>query len=165
MAPDKTSIVGLDEGFDFLGFHIQRHTQRGSSKRYVYSYPSTKSVARIRRTIKATTAQVSHVSADELFRMLNPKIRGWTLYFRHSAAASTYNDLHNYLWWRFWSWAVHKHPRGSRRATWARYHTHTRRWPEFNGTRLYNPASQRIQRHQYRGSKIPTPWQPRAAPA
>ena len=46
LAPDKTSIVGLDEGFDFLGFHIQRHTQRGSSRRYVYSYPSTKSVRR-----------------------------------------------------------------------------------------------------------------------
>ncbi|MGW4370367.1 group II intron reverse transcriptase/maturase [Nocardia takedensis] len=162
MAPDKTRIAGLDEGFDFLGFRIQRHTQRGSSKRFVYSYPSTKSVARIRRTIKTTTAQVSHMSADELFRKLNPKIRGWTLYFRHSAAAKTFNNLRNYLWWRFWSWAVHKHRHASRRATWAHYHV--RRWPEYNGIPLYNPASQRIQRHRYRGSKITTPWQPTVDP-
>ncbi|MEU1549883.1 group II intron maturase-specific domain-containing protein [Nocardia sp. NPDC005745] len=84
------------------------------------------------------------------------------MYFRHSAAAKTFNNLRNYLWWRFWSWALHKHRHASRRATWARYHVH--RWPEYNGIPLYNPASQRIQRHQYRGSKITTPWQPTVAP-
>lgn len=31
----KTQVVHVDEGFDFLGFRIQRKTQRGSNKRYV----------------------------------------------------------------------------------------------------------------------------------
>jgi len=29
LAPEKTRVVAIDEGFDFLGFHIQRHTQKG----------------------------------------------------------------------------------------------------------------------------------------
>ena len=33
----KTSIAHIDEGFEFLGFRIQRQTQRGLAKRFVYS--------------------------------------------------------------------------------------------------------------------------------
>jgi RNA-directed DNA polymerase len=34
----KTRIVHLDEGFDFLGFRIQRHRKRGSTRRHLYTY-------------------------------------------------------------------------------------------------------------------------------
>jgi RNA-directed DNA polymerase len=44
LAPEKTRVVAINEGFDFLGFHIQRHTQKGSNRSYVYSYPSKKSM-------------------------------------------------------------------------------------------------------------------------
>lgn len=37
LAPEKTHVVHIDEGFDFLGFHLQRHTQIGSTRAYVYS--------------------------------------------------------------------------------------------------------------------------------
>jgi RNA-directed DNA polymerase len=57
LAPEKTRVVAIDEGFDFLGFHIQRHTQKGSSRSYVYSYPSKKSMTSIRRRIKTMTTQ------------------------------------------------------------------------------------------------------------
>ncbi|MGH3804724.1 MAG: group II intron reverse transcriptase/maturase, partial [Pseudonocardiaceae bacterium] len=59
LAPEKTRIVHIDEGFDFLGFHIQRHTQRGSTRRLVYSYPSKKSVTSIRRQIKTVTKRIT----------------------------------------------------------------------------------------------------------
>ena len=48
LAADKTKITTIDEGFDFLGFHIQRHQQRGSTRRLIYSYPATKSLNGIR---------------------------------------------------------------------------------------------------------------------
>jgi RNA-directed DNA polymerase len=38
----KTRIVHLDEGFDFLGFRIQRHRKRGSTRRHLYTYPSVR---------------------------------------------------------------------------------------------------------------------------
>ena len=36
----KTRITHIDEGLDFLGYRMQRHRQRGTAKRYVYTYPS-----------------------------------------------------------------------------------------------------------------------------
>ena len=56
---------------------------------------------------------------------------------------------------------MHKHPRTYKRALWASYHV--RKWPEYNGVRLYDPTTMRIQRYRYRGSKIPTPWAPSSA--
>jgi RNA-directed DNA polymerase len=36
LADAKTRVVHLDEGFDFLGFRIQRKRRRGSQRRYAY---------------------------------------------------------------------------------------------------------------------------------
>jgi RNA-directed DNA polymerase len=162
MAPEKTRVVHIDEGFDFLGFRIQRRNQRGSTKRYVYTLPSKRSVTEIRHKIKTITAQISHQPADVVFKRLNSAVRGWAQYFRYSSASRTFNSLHNYLWWRVWSWATHKHPLRPRRWIWVRYNR--RRWPEYNGVRLFDPARMHIRRHPYRGSKIPNPWNTKAVP-
>ena len=46
LSEEKTRVVHIDEGFDFLGWRIQRQQKRGSTKRYVYTYPSKKALAR-----------------------------------------------------------------------------------------------------------------------
>jgi hypothetical protein len=40
LSEHKTSVCHIDEGLVFLGFRIQRKTSRGTSRRYVYTYPS-----------------------------------------------------------------------------------------------------------------------------
>ena len=45
----KTKVVHIDEGFDFLGYRIQRHRKRGTAKHFVYTYPSKSSLLRSRR--------------------------------------------------------------------------------------------------------------------
>jgi RNA-directed DNA polymerase len=156
LAPDKTQVVHIDEGFDFLGFRIQRHTQRGSNRAYVYSYPSRTSLQTMRRKLKTVTKRITHQSADQLFRQLSRMVRGWAQYFRHSSASQAYSNIANYMWGRVWSWLMHKHPRTGKRALWARHHV--RGWPQYNDVRLYDPTTMHIQRYRYRGSKIPTPW-------
>ncbi|MFV0316823.1 MAG: group II intron reverse transcriptase/maturase [Microthrixaceae bacterium] len=42
LSEHKTSTVHIDEGFEFLGFRIQRQRQQGSNRRYVYTWPSRK---------------------------------------------------------------------------------------------------------------------------
>ena len=44
LAPEKTRVVHIDEGFDFLGFHIRRMRKRGTQKHYVYTMPSKKAI-------------------------------------------------------------------------------------------------------------------------
>ena len=53
LSEEKTMIVHIDEGFDFLGFRIQRQTKRGSHKRYVYTWPAKKAFASIKAKVKA----------------------------------------------------------------------------------------------------------------
>jgi RNA-directed DNA polymerase len=157
LALEKTQVVSIDEGFDFLGFHLQRHTQKGSHRSYVYSYPSKKSMTSIRRRIKAmTTRNNTYQSPGVLFHRLNRLTRGWAQYFRHGSSSAAYHDIGHYLWWRVWGWLRDKHPRTGRRELFRRYHVD--RKPEYAGVRLYNPASMTIQRYRYRGNKIPTPW-------
>ena len=45
----KTKVCHIDEGFDFLGFRIQRRRKRGTTKRVVYTYPSKKALGLHRR--------------------------------------------------------------------------------------------------------------------
>ena len=42
LSEEKTTLVHINEGFDFLGWRIQRHQKRGTAKYYVYTYPSKK---------------------------------------------------------------------------------------------------------------------------
>jgi len=42
---EKTHVVGIDDGFDFLGFHIRRMRKRGTMKSYVYTVPARKATA------------------------------------------------------------------------------------------------------------------------
>jgi RNA-directed DNA polymerase len=46
LSAEKTRVCHIDEGFDFLGWHIQRRTWRGrGGKKAVYTYPSKKALA------------------------------------------------------------------------------------------------------------------------
>ena len=45
LSPDKTLITHIDEGLDFLGWRIQRHRKRGTTRHYVYVYPAKKAAA------------------------------------------------------------------------------------------------------------------------
>jgi len=57
LSPAKTKTCHIDEGFDFLGFHIQRRRKRGADRRVVYTYPSKKALASIVGRVRALTAE------------------------------------------------------------------------------------------------------------
>ena len=48
LSPEKTLVTHIEDGLDFLGWHLQRHRKRGTAQPYVYSYPSKKAVAAVR---------------------------------------------------------------------------------------------------------------------
>jgi len=57
LSDEKTGVCHITERFDFLGFRIQRKPKRGSSKVFVYSWPSKTALASIMAKIKAITRQ------------------------------------------------------------------------------------------------------------
>jgi RNA-directed DNA polymerase len=114
LAEEKTMTVSIDEGFDFLGFRIQRQTKRGSHKRFVYTWPSKKALASIKAKVKAITRQGTNQPLSDLLRQLNGVLRGWTNYFRHGVSKATFAYVHQFTWLRVVGWLRRKH----RRANW-----------------------------------------------
>jgi hypothetical protein len=67
----KTKVCHIDEGFDFLGFHIQRRRKRGTTKRVVYTYPSKKALTSIIGRVRTLTRRTSHPTLAAMLRQLN----------------------------------------------------------------------------------------------
>ena len=50
----------IDEGFDFLGFHIRRMRKRGTNQHYVYTTPSRTSLQKARNRLRERTYRSTH---------------------------------------------------------------------------------------------------------
>ena len=156
LSEEKTKIVHIDDGFEFLGMRIQRHRQHGSTKRYVYTYPTRGGLAAVKAKVKtATSSRTTNQTLTILMHRLNPILRGWTSYHRHGAASKTFAYLAAFTWRRVWIWLRHKHPRATVADLRRRYLR--KWWPEQDGVVLFNPAAVPIIRYRYQGN-IATPW-------
>ena len=94
LSPEKTLITHIDEGFDFLGWRIQRHRKRGTSNTYyVYVYPAKKALYAAMAKIKAICWQNTNQPLDVLLIRLNRFLRGWTAHFRYGCSSATFNAI------------------------------------------------------------------------
>jgi RNA-directed DNA polymerase len=152
----KTKVCHIDEGFDFLGFHIQRRHKRGTAKRVVYTYPSKKALASIIDRVRALTSRSSHPTLAVLLRQLNPVLQGWCTYFRYGVSKATFGYLDQYTWRRVVRWLRKRHPRTKWAALMRR---HLPGWqPTEDGVTLFDPQKVTVSRYRYRATNIPAPW-------
>jgi RNA-directed DNA polymerase len=101
---DKTRIVTLGEGFDFLGFTIRRYRGKLLIK------PSKAAVRRIRERLRTEVRALRGANAQAVIARLNPVIRGWSAYYRTVVSSHTFTALDHYLWKLTYKWAKHSHP-------------------------------------------------------
>jgi RNA-directed DNA polymerase len=152
----KTKVCHVDEGFDFLGFHIQRRRKRGTAKHVVYIYPSKKALASIVGRVRALTNRSSHPALAVLLRQLNPVLQGWCTYFRYGVSKATFGYLDQYTWHRVVRWLRKRHPRTKMAVLIRRY---LPGWqPTEDGVTLFDPQKVTVSRYRYRASNIPAPW-------
>jgi RNA-directed DNA polymerase len=162
LAEEKTRVTHIDEGFDFLGFHIRRMRKRGTQKQYVYTTPSRKSVNRIRGKVRDKTHRSTlNTDLDELLGSLNRSVRGWANYFRHATAKATFSAVDHHAWWRLARWISRKHRLASRAQLRRRFCDQGWRIAH-NGVVFTGASSVKVTRYRYRGANIPTPWTPAA---
>ncbi len=135
LSEEKTTIAHLDEGFEFLGFRIQRQTQRDSHRRYVYTWVAKRSLNSIKTKVKTITRQGTNNPLKDLLRQLNPVLRGWTNYFQHAVAKQTFSYLQAYTWRRVIGWLRRKY----HRTNWKQIRRHLGGWwPQDEGTALFD---------------------------
>jgi len=152
----KTRVCHIDQGFDFLGFRIQRKRKRGTNKRVVYTYPSKKALASIVGKVRALTRRASHPTLAVLLRQLNPVLRGWCAYFRYGVSKATFGYLDQYTWHRVVRWIRKRHNRTKWAVLLRRY---LPGWvPTEDEVTLFDPQRVTVSRYRYRGDRIPSPW-------
>ena len=157
LSEEKTRVCHIDEGFDFLGFRIQRRAWRGrAGKRAVYTYPSKKALASVMDRVRRATRRQRHRTLAELLRQLNRILRGWCSYFSHGVSSRTFNYLDHFAWWRVVGWLRKRH-HGLNWGTLSRRYLPG--WEiRDGGTEMFRPRRVAVSRYRYRGTRIPTPW-------
>ncbi|GGV59074.1 group II intron reverse transcriptase/maturase [Streptomyces spectabilis] len=114
---DKTRIVHLADGFDFLGLTIRRFRD---SKLIIT--PSNKAVKRLRKRLADEMRSLRGTNAKVVIAKLNPIIKGWAAYYRGVVSSRIFTSLDTYVWRLTYKWARYTHPNKSKKWIVRRYY-------------------------------------------
>lgn len=127
--PEKTWIVHVRHGFEFLGYVVrqgkkplrlpQHRIKSGARQGALYAQPSEKARRRFKDKIRVLTRRRAPVSTEQLIRDINPVIRGWGIYYRRAHVRKLFNQLDRWIARRIWS---HRYKRW-RNHGWKQYPT------------------------------------------
>lgn len=151
---EKTRVVHIDEGFDFLGWNFRKYDGKLLIK------PSKKNVKAFYRKVKTVISANKAARQEDLIRLLNPILRGWAVYHQPVVAKKAFSRMDNSIFHALWYWAKRRHPNKS--LEWVRrnyFQAHEgRNWVfattamKVDGTKaiapLYSIASTPIERHR-----------------
>jgi RNA-directed DNA polymerase len=136
---DKTRIVHLTEGVDFLGFTIRRFGNKLIIK------PSKAAISRVKRRLAQDTRRLRGSNAAAVIAAIAPIVRGWASYYRGVVSATVFSSLDDHLWKLTYKWATWTHPNKPKRWVTARY------FGRFNPAR----ADQWVFGHRDSGAYLP----------
>jgi group II intron reverse transcriptase/maturase len=104
--PEKTRIVHVVQGFEFLGYKVKRGKglSHKSGKPSLYAYPRDRSVNKFKDKVRQITNRRNPKTLEGLLDELNPVIRGWGNYFRKSHVRGLFHRLNGWIVRRIWSW-------------------------------------------------------------
>jgi group II intron reverse transcriptase/maturase len=110
--PQKTRVVHVRRGFEFLGYLIRRgrHLQlppgkivTGAISGALYAYPREKSIQRFRDRVRQLTRRCVPLKTKDLIEQLNPVLRGWGHYYKRAHVRTLFNKLDRWIERRIWS--------------------------------------------------------------
>ncbi|MEJ1343684.1 MAG: group II intron reverse transcriptase/maturase [Candidatus Sedimenticola sp. (ex Thyasira tokunagai)] len=118
LALEKTRIVSIDQGFDFLGWNFRKYGEKLLIK------PSKKNAQAFYRKAREIIRGHHGDSQDHLIHRLRPVLRGWAQYHQPVVAKATFHRLDAKIWYLLWRWARRRHQKKG--AKWVReryFHT------------------------------------------
>ena len=124
--PQKTRIVHVQDGFEFLGYKIKRGQRKlrlpeskirsQARQDALYAYPKAKSISRFMDQVRQRTRRTLPLQTKELIEELNPLLRGWGEYYKRAHIRKLFQRLDGWVRRRIWS---HRYKRW-RNAGWNR---------------------------------------------
>jgi len=109
LSVEKTHITHVNDGFDFLGFHIRRYVSKDDRPKLLVT-PSLKAQERLKAKVKEMTSRRRFRDKPLLkFSALNAVVRGWINYYRYCNAKETAKDLDFWVNERVFLWLQKRH--------------------------------------------------------
>jgi len=110
--PEKTRIVHVQFGFEFLGYKIKRGKRlrlpanRIRSKAQsgaLYAIPREKSILRFKDQVRKLTRRKAPLTTEQLIQQLNPVLRGWGHHYKRANVRRLFHQLDRWIVHRIWS--------------------------------------------------------------
>ena len=122
ISDNKTSILHISEGFDFLGWNFRKYNNTFLCK------ISNKSISTHRREIKYLTKKVHN--PEQLINQINSKALGWINYHHCcNDIWKTWGYFNNYIYERLMKWGKRRHSNKTDKWIFNRYWTRiNKRW-------------------------------------
>ena len=104
LSMEKTRIVHINEGFDFLGWNFRKYSGKMLIK------PSKKNEQSNYCKVKEVISSNKTVRQYDLIDLLNPILRGWANYHSPVVAKMAFNRMDHLIHRAIWRWAKRRHP-------------------------------------------------------
>src|SRR5438876_6333029 len=105
--PQKTRIVHVQYGFEFLGYKIKRGYRKlhlpeskirsQARQDALYAYPKEKSIRRFMDQVRQRTKRTMPLKTKELIAGLNPLLRGWGEYYKRAHVRKLFQRLDGWI--------------------------------------------------------------------
>jgi RNA-directed DNA polymerase len=114
--PQKTRVVHVQRGFEFLGYLVRRGKQlqlppskivTGAKSRGLYAYPREKSIQRFKDRVRQLTRRGVPLKTKDLIEQLNPVLRGWGHYYKRAHVRTLFHQFDRWIERRIWSHRYH----------------------------------------------------------
>jgi RNA-directed DNA polymerase len=103
LSTEKTKLVYIDEGFDFLGFNVRRYDGKLLIK------PQKEKVLAFCKRIGETIKKMATVKQEVLIKKLNPILRGFANYYQGAVSKDTFSYISHRVWEYLWKWCKRRH--------------------------------------------------------
>jgi len=112
LSKEKTRIVHIEEGFDFLGQKIGKYNGK------FLITPTRKAMQGLQAKIRQILQEHKGGDVWSMIGRLNRTITGWCNYHRHSCSSKAFNQFDSWLFWTIKYWLHQRHT--NKRLRWIR---------------------------------------------
>ncbi len=103
ISTEKTKLIHIDQGFDFLGFNLRHYDGKLLIK------PQKKKVLAFCQKIGKTIKKMATVRQEVLIGKLNPLLRGFANYYQGVVSKEIFSYVKSRVWQYLWNWCKRRH--------------------------------------------------------
>ncbi len=109
---EKTKIVHINKGFDFLGFNVRHYEDKTSKSGYkLLIKPNKQAIKDLKLKIKQVWLKHSSCNVKTIIAKLNPIIRGWANHYKIGVSRKVFESLDAWMHKRARRYAKRMHPK------------------------------------------------------